>query len=384
MIINRGQADDFNNWAQRGNRGWGYADLLPYFKRFERRIGDGDDIYRGRDGKIPVTDLDSGRTKSAKRSLPAPSASASRATATTTARRNPGWGYLQRSIDRGLRRSAGRMYLLPARKASKRIDLRTRARAFKIVFEGKKAVAVRYVDERNRAVHEVKVRKEVIVSGGTVNSPRLLQLSGVGSWPPSAKPRCGSGARPAGGRRKFPRPLFGPHRGAGEKFAHHQRDHPRTGLGRPDFALARRPAERDRREPVAPPIASGSPIRTSAAPISRLVFSPASYKEGFVGMLDDYPGMSCGVWQHRPESIGYVRAKSTDIFVDPAIQPNYLSHEIDQRALVGGIKLARRLLQTPELSRFRRRRNVSRPGHSHRKPPNPALGPPIWRHGLGI
>jgi choline dehydrogenase len=69
-------------------------------------------------------------------------------------------------------------------------------------------------------------------------------------------------------------------------------------------------------------------------------------------MLDDYPGMSCGVWQHRPESTGYVRAKSTDIFVDPAIQPNYLSHETDQRALTGGIKLARSLLRTPELARF--------------------------------
>ena len=58
MIINRGQADDFNNWAQRGNAGWGYADLLPYFKRFERRIGGGDNLYRGRHGNIPVTDLD--------------------------------------------------------------------------------------------------------------------------------------------------------------------------------------------------------------------------------------------------------------------------------------------------------------------------------------
>jgi choline dehydrogenase len=83
-----------------------------------------------------------------------------------------------------------------------------------------------------------------------------------------------------------------------------------------------------------------------------VVFSPASYKNGFVGMLDDFPGMSCGVWQHRPESTGYVRAKSTDIFVDPAIQPNYLTHEVDQRALVGGIALARRLLRTPQLSRF--------------------------------
>jgi choline dehydrogenase len=84
----------------------------------------------------------------------------------------------------------------------------------------------------------------------------------------------------------------------------------------------------------------------------QVVFSPASYKNGFVGMLDDYPGMSCGVWQHRPESMGYVRAKSTDIFVDPAIQPNYLSHEVDQRVLVGGVALARRLLGTPQLSRF--------------------------------
>ncbi len=73
------------------------------------------------------------------------------------------------------------MYLLPAQKKSGRIDLRIHARAFKIVFEGKKAVAVRYVDERSRTIHEVKTRKEVIVSGGTVNSPRLLQLSGVGS-----------------------------------------------------------------------------------------------------------------------------------------------------------------------------------------------------------
>src|SRR5262249_15156769 len=93
----------------------------------------------------------------------------------------PGTGYLQRSIHKGLRRSAGRMYLLPALKKSQRIDLRTHARAFRVLFEGKTAVGVRYVDERDRSIHEVRARKEVIVSGGTVNSPRLLQLSGVGS-----------------------------------------------------------------------------------------------------------------------------------------------------------------------------------------------------------
>jgi choline dehydrogenase len=82
------------------------------------------------------------------------------------------------------------------------------------------------------------------------------------------------------------------------------------------------------------------------------VFSPASYKQGFVGLLDDFPGMTAGVWQHRPESIGYVRARSADPFQDPIIQPNYLADPIDRRVLLGGMKLARRLLQSPALGRF--------------------------------
>ena len=58
MVYNRGQAADFDSWAQMGNRGWGFEDLLPYFKRSETRIGDGDDRFRGRDGELPVTDID--------------------------------------------------------------------------------------------------------------------------------------------------------------------------------------------------------------------------------------------------------------------------------------------------------------------------------------
>ena len=82
------------------------------------------------------------------------------------------------------------------------------------------------------------------------------------------------------------------------------------------------------------------------------VFSPASYKQGFVGLLDDYPGMTCGVWQHRPESIGYVRARGVDPFVDPIIQPNYLKDTMDQRVLVKGMQWARRLLHTNALASY--------------------------------
>jgi len=82
------------------------------------------------------------------------------------------------------------------------------------------------------------------------------------------------------------------------------------------------------------------------------VFSPASYKDGFVGMLDDKPGMTGGIWQHRPESVGHVRARSADPFVDPVIQPNYLSHETDRRILTEGMKRLRRLMHTPEVERY--------------------------------
>ena len=97
------------------------------------------------------------------------------------------------------------------------------------------------------------------------------------------------------------------------------------------------------------------------------VFSPASYKQGFVGLLDDYPGMTCGVWQHRPESIGYVRARSTDPFEDPIIQPNYLTDPMDQRVLVKGMHLARSLLHTKALAPFFDRDELPGPDCHYRR-----------------
>ena len=90
----------------------------------------------------------------------------------------------------------------------------------------------------------------------------------------------------------------------------------------------------------------------AATPDLQGVFTPASYKEGYVGMLDDYPGMSCGVWQHRPRSTGSVRARSTDAFEAPVVQANYLAHPYDREILLRGMRLARKLLHTPELARF--------------------------------
>jgi choline dehydrogenase len=351
MSINRGQADDFNSWANSGNIGWGYADVLPYFRKFERRIGAADDAYRGRDGKIPVTDIDWIH--------PACEAFIEGALALGIPR-NPDYNgsdqagvcYTQRSIFKGLRRSAARMFLLPAMRETKRIDLRTNARASNIIFEGKRAVGVRYVDDRDPSKsHVVYARREVIISAGTVNTARLLQISGVG--PASLLGELGV-------------PVVADLAGVGENF----RDHCSVRLvARAKNTVTMNERTRGPRLLLeAARWAMGLPnclaLTPSLAycfwktapemsnPDVQMVFTPASYKEGFASLLDDYPGLTCGVWKERPESRGYVRARSTDPFVDPIIQPNYLKEPSDQRTMVEGIKLARKLLHTPELAKY--------------------------------
>ena len=84
----------------------------------------------------------------------------------------------------------------------------------------------------------------------------------------------------------------------------------------------------------------------------QLTFTPASYKEGVQSTLDDFPGMTIASWQQRPDSIGYIRARSADPFEHPVIQPNYLVAESDRQVLLAGMKLARRLLHSQALSKF--------------------------------
>jgi choline dehydrogenase len=88
------------------------------------------------------------------------------------------------------------------------------------------------------------------------------------------------------------------------------------------------------------------------APDLQCVFTPGSYAEGKVYVLDDYPGVTAGAWQHRPESKGWVRARSADVWEDPEIQPNYLSDPMDRRVHLGGMRLVRRMLSTPGLAPF--------------------------------
>ena len=351
MIYNRGQRTDLDSWAQRGNRGWGYVDMLPYYKRTERRIGIGDDRIHGREGNLPVTDIDWVHPICDAFIAGAVAAGIPRCKDYNSGDDQAGVGYFQRAIHRGWRHSAARVFLHPV-KGTGRLAIRTDARASAVLFDGRRAIGVRYVDDRDRSTQPVVyARREVILSCGTANTAKLLQISGVGS-----AALLGS----------IGVPVVHELRGVGENF----RDHHSARL----VARVKNSTtinELSRGMGLAGQIvrwAMGKPSILALSPSLvhwfwksndsmdqpdlQGVFSPASYKQGFVGLLDDYPGMTCGVWQHRPESTGYVRARSADPFQDPVIQPNYLADPMDRQVLISGMKLARGLLHTPELAQY--------------------------------
>jgi choline dehydrogenase len=349
LVYNRGQAADFNHWAQLGNKGWSYDDILPYFKKTERRIGAGDDTYRGRDGGIVVTDVDW--------THPLCDAFLDGA-ASVGLPRNPdyngasqeGVGYMQRFIANGKRSAAGQVFLRPAMDRAN-VDVRCEAHATGIVFENRRAVGVRYQHGRNAEAREVRARREVIVSAGTTGSPKLLQISGVG---------------PGELLEKLGVPVVHELPGVGENFQDHYACR----------VVARMKGVRTVNQYARPPLlwwevakwAMGRPSLLGMQPSHlfgfwksspglenpdiQFISSPASYKPGAVYVLDDFPAMTCGFFQQRPLSTGYVRAKSADPFELPVAQPNYLAEREDQRIVVAGFRMARRLLSTPALSRY--------------------------------
>jgi choline dehydrogenase len=349
-IYNRGQRLDFDGWAQRGNRGWGYADVLPYFKRTEQRIGEGEDTFRGRGGNMAVTDIDwrhplcDAFIKGAE-SIGIPH------NKDYNGKIQEGVSYAQRTIHGRRRMSTARGYLRPVMKR-KNLTVRTNAHATKILFEDKTAKGIRYSEGGRHGIEtDIFARREVILSGGAVNSPHLLQLSGIGS--PELLGGLGIDVRHA-----LP--------GVGENLRDHYapRFTARVKNSGTINELARGPrllGEIFKYFIGQKSILGLSPTlvycfwhSNEAARNADLqfTFTPASYKHGVQSKLDDLPGMTIASWQQRPESIGYIRARNADPFEAPVIQPNYLAEETDRQVLLSGMKLARRLLQTEPLQPY--------------------------------
>jgi choline dehydrogenase len=348
-IYNRGQRMDFDGWAQRGNRGWGYCDVLPYFRRTEKRLG-GEDTFRGRDGSLPITDLE-WRDPLCEAFIEGAVQMGIPRNQDYNGTMQAGVSYVQRVIQNGRRMSAARAFLHPAKKRPN-LTVRTNAHATKIVLEGKRAVGVQYnKGGRNGTPTEVRARREVILSGGTVNSPQLLQVSGIGPAP--LLQSLGVEVKHALA-------------GVGENLRDHYA---------PRFVARVKNAEsineRARGIRLVGEVLKWATTRKGILALNptliyvfwksdervdnydlQLTFTPASYKEGVQSRLDDYPGMTVASWQQRPDSTGYIRARSADPFEHPLIQPNYLKEESDRRVLLAGMKLARRLLASKPLSQY--------------------------------
>lgn len=349
-IYNRGQRMDFDGWSQRGNQGWGYADALPYFRRCERRIGGEDDEFRGREGNLQVTDLNYSHPLCEAFMEGAGEIDIPR-NADYNGAKQEGISYVQRTAYRRRRVSTARAFLNPA-KSRPNLTVRTNAHATCILLEGKRAVGVTYAKGgRGGKITEVRANREVILSGGTINSPQLLQLSGIG---------------PGGLLQSLGIEMRHELAGVGENLRDHYA---------PRFTVRVKNAETINErarglnmvgEAIKYVIGAKSIVNLSPSMVYgfwhsdpgarsndlQFIFTPASYKEGVHGLLDDQPGFTVACWQHRPESTGWVRARTADPFDKPLIQPNYLADEEDRRVTICAMRLARQLINTAAMKPY--------------------------------
>jgi choline dehydrogenase len=350
-IYNRGQRLDFDGWAQRGNRGWGYADVLPYFRRTERRmVSEADPTFRGNEGNLPITDLE-WRDPLCEAFIEGAVQMGIPRNRDYNGAQQAGVSYVQRIIQNGRRVSAARGYLHPAMKR-RNLTVRTHAHATNLVFDGKRATGVRYLKGgRNGTPVEVRATREVILAGGAVNTPQLLQISGVGPAPLLQSLGIAVKHELAGVGENL-RDHYAPRFVARVKDAEtiNEKSHGLRLVGEVlKYAVARKGILA--LNPTLIYVFWKSDPNVDNYDL-QFTFTPASYKEGVQSTLDDFPGMTIASWQQRPDSTGYVRARSADPFAAPTIQPNYLAAESDRRVLLAGMKIARKLISSPPLQKY--------------------------------
>ena len=351
LIYIRGQPEDYDHWAQLGNRGWSWDDCLPYFRKAERWEGEGG-AARGKEGPLFTSKID----------RPPICAAAIEAGMQVGLEYRedlndlpPGHkaciGWCQQTRGGRRRASAARTYLHPALKRPN-LQLVTHALVHRIVFDGSRAIGVEFSrGGPGGAVERANARGEVILSAGAIGSPHILQLSGIGD--PDHLGNIGV-------------PVVHALPGVGKNM----QDHYTARVSYPVVG-AQTANERSRGLPLAGEIvrwlitgkgmltyspsivaASVKVLEESATPDVQVTFAPGSFKGGQIGALDEKPGLSAGAWQMRPLSRGYVEARSNQPGDMPAINPRYLSEESDRRAIIGGLRFARRLFAAPALSKF--------------------------------
>ncbi len=347
MLYVRGQARDYDIWAQLGNRGWSYEDVLPYFRKSEHRENN-TSSYHGTGGPLNVTDLQDTHPI-----LDAMLDAAEQAGYP----RNPdyngasqeGFCYYQVTQKNGRRWSTKRAFLDPARR---RPNLRivTNAQATEILFEGSRAVGVSY--EVHGFARAARAAKEVILCAGAVQSPQLLELSGVGD--PEILGNHGISVRHG-----LP--------GVGENYQDHYISRlqwkVRESITLNEQTRGIRLVGQILKYAVSGGGALSMPggivggfVRTRPeleTPDVQYHAAHASFEDPKKRILDSHPGMTMGPCQLRPESRGSIHIRSADPYAAPAIRPNFLAEQTDRDAHVAGLRIARKIIESPAMHRFR-------------------------------
>ena len=342
LVYIRGQPEDFDGW---GVPGWGWQDLLPYFRKSEDQSR-GADAWHGVGGPLAVSDLPD-RHELADAFIASASSLGIPRNDDFNAARQEGTGYYQATARNGRRASSATGYL---RAAERRPNLRveTMALATRVLFEGTRATGVEYLQNGKKRVAKAG---EVILSGGTINSPQLLQLSGVG---PAAQLQAMG----------IPVVLDSPGVGADLQDHFYARTfwrctkpitlnddmlslwrQARIGL---QWLLFRRGPLTVSAGYAAAFVRTRPELTRPDAQIYFINFSTA--KRG--GVLHPFSGFTCSVSQLQVESRGSVRIRSPEAREAPAIHYNYLATERDRRVMVDGLKLARRIVSSPPMSRY--------------------------------
>jgi choline dehydrogenase len=349
LIYIRGQPEDFDHWAQLGNRGWGWEDVLPYFKRAEDWQGEASELHG--DGGFLTTSPMSERPPACQLIIEAAQEIGLEYRPDVN-NLPPGAGdsigWCQQTRGGRRRASTARTYLRPA---SRRQNLQvvTKGLVHRVMFDGRRAVGVEF--SRNGRTERIDAEREVILAAGAVGSPHLLQLSGVGD--PEVLAKAGipvHHALPGVGKNfqdhyiaRMSCEVHGietlNERGRGLSFAGELVRYVTEGKGMLTYSASLCAA-------------SVKVLEESATPDVQCVFAPASYKPGLIRKLDDKPGITGGPWQMRPLSRGYVLVRSSDPREQPAINPRYLAEDTDRRAMIGGLKFLRRLFAAPALAKY--------------------------------
>nr|WP_069301049.1 GMC family oxidoreductase N-terminal domain-containing protein [Neptunicoccus sediminis] len=346
LLYVRGQAEDFDGWRQLGNEGWGWDDVLPYFKKAESWKGEPKSPDRGTDGPLSVSPTRLTRDV-VDYWMDAAEAAGYKRNPDYNSGDQEGVGYFQLTLDGGRRCSSARAYLKSA-KGRKNLHILTHAQTERVVIEQGRATGV--VINRNGQSETLTARREVILCAGAIGSPQILMLSGVGN---------GADLAEQGIETLCHLP------GVGQNLQDHLQARPvfKTSLGTINTEINNLFKQgliglqylltQSGPMTMAASLGTGF-LKTDprmATPDIQFHIQPWSADKPADGP-HKFSGFTASVLQMRPESAGHLKLASKDFRDHPEIHPNYLATETDQRTLVAGIEIARKIARTRPLADY--------------------------------